>query len=265
MAVDLAAALHLGQHVHGDAQPLADGLVPAQVLDVIEHGAAGVGVVGHVHPAAGELPDEPGVHGAEQQPARLGLFPRAGHVFQNPLYFGGGEVGVHQKARVVLHIGGELRVLLEGLAQGGGAPALPHDGVVDRAAGLLVPDDGGLPLVGDADAGNFPHVHPALGQHLHQHAVLAGVDLHGVVLHPTGMGIVLGELLLGKLHDVLMLVEQDAAAAGGALVQSDHILFHGVAPPLLCSRGRVPAGQFTSPRPPGRWWTPPPPPPAWRP
>ena len=65
MAVDLAAALHLGQHVHGDAQPLADGLVPAQVLDVIEHGAAGVGVVGHVHPAAGELPDEPGVHGAE--------------------------------------------------------------------------------------------------------------------------------------------------------------------------------------------------------
>ena len=267
MAVDLAAAFHLGQHAHGNAQPGADGLVPAQAADVVEHGAAGVGVVGHMHPAAGELPDEPGVHRAEEQPARLGLFSRAGHVLQNPLDLGGGEVGVHQQARVVLHIGGELRVLFQRFAKRGGAPALPHDGVVNRTAGLLVPDDGGLPLVGDADAGDLPHVHPALSQHLHQHAVLAGVYLHGVVLHPAGMGIVLGEFLLGKLHDVLVFVEQDAAAAGGALVQGDHVLFHGEAPPFLSAlrRARARRFRFTSPTPPGRWWTPPPRPPAWRP
>ena len=39
-------------------------------------------------------------------------------------------------------------------AEVGGAAVLPDDGVVDRAAGVAVPDHDGLALVGDADAGD---------------------------------------------------------------------------------------------------------------
>src|SRR5699024_4051293 len=91
-------------------------------------------------------------------------------------------------------------------------------------------------------------------------AVLAGVDLHGVVLHPAGMGVMLGKLFLGQADDVLLPVKQDAPAAGGALVQGDDILFHGKAS-FCCGRAAVP----TCPRRAGCWWIPPPRPPAWRP
>lgn len=44
---------------------------------------------------------------------------------------------------------------LELLAQGGSTAALPDNGIVDGAAGLLIPHDGGLALIGDADGGDF--------------------------------------------------------------------------------------------------------------
>ena len=48
-------------------------------------------------------------------------------------------------------------VVLQALAfelftQGGGTAALPNNGIVDGAAGFLIPHDGGLALIGDADA-----------------------------------------------------------------------------------------------------------------
>ena len=251
-AVDLAAGVHPGQDVHGNAQPVTDGLVPAQVADVVQHGPAGVGVVGHMHPAAGQLPDQPGVHRAEQQLPRLGLLPGAGDVVQHPADLGGGKIGVDQQAGVLLHIAGEGGVLLQLLAVLGGAAALPDNGVADRAAGLPVPEDRRLPLVGDADARNLPHVDAALGQHLHQHAVLAGIDLHRVVLHPARMGIVLGELLLGQAHNVLLPVKQQAPAAGGALVQRNDKLFHPKIPPPDRRRAAVSLLRGRTGRPPKR-------------
>ena len=52
-------------------------LVPAVFDDVVEHGAAGVGAVGDVALAAGQVPDQPGVDGAEGELALLGLRARA--------------------------------------------------------------------------------------------------------------------------------------------------------------------------------------------
>ena len=45
-------------------------------------------------------------------------------------------------------------VRLQPLAEVGGAAVLPDDRVVDRLAGLAVPDDRRLALVGDADRGD---------------------------------------------------------------------------------------------------------------
>ena len=48
-------------------------VVPIERVDVEQQRAAGVAVVGHVPPAAGEPPDEPGIDGAEEDLAALGL------------------------------------------------------------------------------------------------------------------------------------------------------------------------------------------------
>ena len=47
--------------------------------------------------AAGELPDEPGVDGAEGEFAALGARPRAGHVVEQPGELGAGEIGVEHQ------------------------------------------------------------------------------------------------------------------------------------------------------------------------
>ena len=87
-----AAALYLGlaydsggvaDHRHhglGDAEEIQQLAVPLQGVDVEEHGPGGVGDVGHMHLAPSEVPDQPGIHGAEAQPSRAGLGHRAGDV-----------------------------------------------------------------------------------------------------------------------------------------------------------------------------------------
>ena len=224
VAVDLAGIPHLGQDAAGDVQCLKQLFVPVQRADVVEHRAAGVGAVGHMDLASRQLPDQPGVHGTEQQLPCFSLFPCPGNVIQNPLDLGGGEVGVRHQAGVLpdvfVHTGG-----LEQLVHDGGrAAALPDDGVVHRAAGGTLPQDGGLALVGDADARNVAGVHAALGDHLVHHAVLAGPDLHGVMLHPALMGVDLLKFPLLHTEDVLLVVKQDGTAAGRALIQRENVL-----------------------------------------
>ena len=107
---------------------------------------------------------------------------------------------------------------------GGRAAALPDDGVVHRAAGGTLPQDGGLALVGDADARNVAGVHAALGDHLVHHAVLAGPDLHGVMLYPALMRVDLLKFPLLHTEDVLLVVKEDGTAAGRALIQRENVL-----------------------------------------
>ena len=85
---------------------------------------------------------------------------------------------------------------------------------------------GGLPLVGDADGGDLLGVDVGAVHRLRQGPLLRGPDLHGVMLHPAGLGIDLVEGILGPGDDISRPVEQDGTGAGGALVQGDHIGFH---------------------------------------
>ena len=146
---------------------------------------------------------------------------------QDPADLGGREVGVGQQA------GGGLDVVGEALGhqlvhQAGGAAALPDDGVVNGGAGGFVPDDGGFPLVGDADGRQVGGLDAALGHHLHHDGVLGGPDFHGVVLHPALFGVDLGEFLLADGDDILLLVEQDGPGTGGSLVQRENVFRHGM-------------------------------------
>ena len=74
-----ARALDLGEHRPRHADGVEQLLVPVLGRQVHQHRAAGVGDVGDVQAAvgaAGEVPDDPGVHVAEQQVARLGALAR---------------------------------------------------------------------------------------------------------------------------------------------------------------------------------------------
>ena len=76
-----------------------------------------------------------------------------------------------------------------------GAAVLPDDGVVDGLAGVAVPDDGGLALVGDAERGDVARANASLAEDLDGGAELRGQDLEGIVLDPAAVGIDLRKLV----------------------------------------------------------------------
>ena len=96
--------------------------------------------------AARQLPDEPGLHRAEQQLSALRLLPRAGYVFEHPAYLRPGEVRVDDKTGLCAV---DIRQSLgsEAVAVFCRAPVLPDYRVMYRLASRLVPYDGRLALV----------------------------------------------------------------------------------------------------------------------
>ena len=125
-----------GKNRRRDAQRLQNRVGPAAGVSGHEAGHAGIGGVGHVGLSTGEVPDDPGVHGAE------GQVPLAVVV-----------VGVEQVGQL-----GRRRVrrqaealALQHQAGAGRAQVLPADSRADRLTGGAVPHHGRCPLVGDAD------------------------------------------------------------------------------------------------------------------
>ena len=120
-------------------------------MDVKEHGAGGIRYIGDVGVLARQIPNQPGIHRAEEQFARLRSNPCAGHVAQNPLDLTAAEIGVRNQAG--LFADDFARAFrLESFNLGGGAAALPDNGVANRLARRFIPDDRGFALIGDADA-----------------------------------------------------------------------------------------------------------------
>ena len=224
-AHNLPAFAHPGQSAAGDAQLLEQGIVPAQLVDVKQHGAGGVGHVGDIGRPVGEGVHQPGVDGAKAQPPLLRQIPGGGDVLQNPLHLGAGEVGVDEKPGgvldVPLHAGGA-----QALALRGGAAALPHNGVAHRDARHGVPGHGGLPLVGDGDGRDVPGAYARL-LHCLAHGVQRGLqNLHRVVLHIARLGVDLGELPLAHARHAPKGVEQHRPGTGGPLVNGQNVLSH---------------------------------------
>jgi hypothetical protein len=132
------------------------------------------------------------------------------HILQQPFQLGGGEIGIQQQARLATD------ALLECRTAGRAAAVLPDDGIVQWRAGLAVPDQRRLALVGDAEAGNVARLHAF------QHGAAAGQrrlpDFTRIVLDPA-----IGGIDLPQRDDVAgqrpgRAVEQDGACRCGALV-----------------------------------------------
>src|ERR1035441_3911702 len=116
-------------------------------------------------------------------------------MIQQPAHLAARKISVNDQAGFALD-----QVLMAGplqlIAEAGGAPVLPHDGVMDRFAGGAVPQNRGLALVGDANGRKIARLDSAPGQCRAGDFKLAGPDLAGVMLHPPGEGENLLKLLL---------------------------------------------------------------------
>ncbi len=188
--------------------------------------ARGVRGVRGVHRAARELPDQPGVHGPEQDVAAARHRRQLGVTIENPSYFGAREVGVEQQARLAPHLG--LAALApQSLADGGVLPALPDDRGVHRLPRRAIPQDRGLPLVGDADRLEFAGRHVRSPQGLTHDAKARVPDLVGLLLHPARLRKLRRDLGVCASKDSSLSRQNERRAARGALVDGENDFRHG--------------------------------------
>src|SRR5439155_17611361 len=92
------------------------------------------------------------------------------------------------------------------------ARVLPDDRVHDGLAGVAVPYDRRLALVGDAEPGDVVRARACRLERLAHDLLAALPDLVGVVLDPPGLGIDLLVLLLRDADHVAAVVEDHAPA-----------------------------------------------------
>lgn len=225
-----------------------------------------------MHPAVGatgQIPDQPGVDGAEGDLPALGTGPQPRHLSQQPGCLRPGEVAGQRQSgglpEAVLAVrAAQLRAQLRRTG------VLPDDRMVHRPAGGPVPQDRGLPLVGDAQRTELIRAQPRLRERARHHRLHLRPDLGCVMLHPARLGEDLPVLTLVDGDDRPAVVEDDAAARRGALIDRGYVLLglpvlpaslrHAVTPPEVlvsgCSGARGGSGGHAPVARPGRVRTP---------
>ncbi|MCY1236640.1 hypothetical protein D9M72_493060 [compost metagenome] len=103
---------------------------------------------------------------------------------------------------------------------------------MDRLAGFAIPDDNGLALVGDADAGDVGGRDPRLLDRLVDREDDRLPDFLRIVLHPAGFRKMLPEFLLADASHLLLAVEDDRPARRRALIDRENISAHMPLPGL---------------------------------
>ena len=104
----------------------------------------------------------------------------------------------------------------------GGPGVLPHDRRRQRLAGRGVPDHRRLPLIRDPDRRDVLAFETSVGERPGGHLGGAVPDFRRVVFHPAGTRGALAMLTLRRAHHRAVPREEQAAAAGGALVDRGH-------------------------------------------
>jgi hypothetical protein len=220
LAVHLARQPHLRQHARRNIEQAQQLLVPLHRVDVEEHRPRRVADVGDVALVRGELPEQPGIYGPERELAGRGAGARAGHVVENPADLAGGKIRVDEQAGPGLNrLAGAVG--FQPFAEIGGAAVLPDDRVVHRFAGLPVPDNRRLALVGDADRGDVARPDLRAAERLDRDADLRRPDLLRIVLDPAGLREQLRELFLRDRANRAVAVEDDGPRAGRSLVERE--------------------------------------------
>ena len=210
-----------------DAKEPAGARRPGEFLDVKELCAARVGVIAAKLCSVREGPDHPRVDGTEAELAGARGLGGGRHALHDPGHLGGRVVGRERETRAIADALGRAVNPRDGVTHVLRARALPHDRVAEGVACARVPRNGGLALVGDADARNVGRV-DALGlHHLARHGEHVGGDLGRVVAHPTALVHLLLVATVGAADKPARLVHQKGLGALCGLVDADDVATHG--------------------------------------
>ena len=221
----LAGIHHLRQARPGNIQDFQQFIIPILGLQVEHHGTACVGGIRHMGTACHQMPGKEAVHRAKAQLTGFRLFVEI-QMIQQPGQLGAGKIGIGNQSRLPAdHF--PVAFLQQPFHVVGGAAALPHNSVVNAGAGFPIPQQGGFPLVGNADGRNVPHVHATQLHRFTKCRDLGGQNIVGIMLHPARLGIVLWKFhALGGQH-VPCRVEYNRPGAGRPLVQCyQYLLCH---------------------------------------
>ena len=175
-------------------------------MNVEDHRACGIGRVRNVHLAAGQLPHQPGIHRAEQDFSALGLLSCALHMVKQPLDFRSRKIRIRNQTGRAADVPGQT-VLHQPVHNIRCAAALPDDSVVNRPSGIFIPQDGRFALVGDADARHIGRRNIGGRQHLEHSCILRGPNFHRILLDPSLVRIMLGQLMLPDGENILFAVK----------------------------------------------------------
>src|SRR5438874_4881484 len=137
--------------------------------------------------ASGEIPNQEAINCAGKQVAGFGLRVRSGNLVQNPANFQTAEVSGKRKA------GFPAIAILSAIGCEFGdhrrdACVLPDYCVVNSCGGLLIPDDCGLALVGDADPGEIAWAEASSFHGCMNDALGSPPDFRGIMFDPAGLG-----------------------------------------------------------------------------
>ena len=181
--------------------------------------------IGDVRPAAGQSPDKEAVDRAKREIALLGQRARVLDIVEQPRDLRRGKIGIEQKPRPFRDKAFEaLRLELGAMRRG--AAILPDDGVVDRLAGLAIPDQRRFPLIGDADASQVRGVAVRFAQRLAPRLQHASPDVLGIVLDPSLPRENLGEFPLRHRDRRSVGAEDDGASRCRALIDDENASLH---------------------------------------
>ena len=178
-----------------------------------------------MHRAAGQPVQERAIDGAEAELAVLRALPCPLHVLEQPAQLGPAEIRVEDEARL-LPDPRLFPLCFQFVTEIRGPPVLPHDGVVNRLAGLPFPEESRLALVGDADAMDVFPFRSGLAHRPSDRLERRAPDVVKVVLDPARLGEDLPELDAGRSLHRQALIEDQRSGAGGALIDREDVPSH---------------------------------------
>lgn len=232
-AVDLSGGHNLGENELLDTEELDELLVVLEGLNVHEHGSRGIRSVcdvGATVETAGKVVQQPRINGGEGELASVVALLDLLDVVEHPSDLDTGKVGGKGQTT---ELGDLVRALLglELLDSLAGSGVGPHNGVVEGLAGLNVPENGGLSLVGDTNGLDVSNL-DAERSHLLGHGAhtlqARGDELFGIVLHPSGVGVDLGELDLVRGNGLSVGRKENESGGSGSLVECAYVGCHVV-------------------------------------
>ena len=118
------------------------------------------------------------------------------------------------------------RLLAPLAAQLGATGILPNQRMIDRLASQLVPGNDGLSLIGDSE-GIVVGIEIAAFEQLTDGLDGVGINLLGIMFHPSGLRIILLVSHRGAREQLALLIEEKRLGSRCALVNSNDI-FHNL-------------------------------------